>query len=553
MTSGASNFKGDLITGLSMATILIPFSMAYSVNAGLPVSYGLSAAAIPPLMYLFFGTSPYISVGPVAMLSLVMFQGCSPFAQPGTPEYVSLVLMVTFMVGLVQFAAGYIRAGYIMSFLSQAVINGFTYAAALVIFSSQFRHILGIDIDPAGSMVQVLYRVVLNIRDMNILSLSLAVTSIILILILERKYPRFPAPLVVVVLGAVLTGFLRLDTLGVKIVGDIGKNFPALSFPLGKPAMIPHLLPLTFTLVVVGLMESVPISRHLASTSRQKFHIDSELKGLGLANIASSFFRGYVVTGGLARTLFNYRSGAQTKISSSITSLLVVVTLVLFRHFFHYIPQPVLSSLIMSSAISLYMTEDVRYLYRVGKSDGTVLLLTFVTTIFVGVQWGLVVGILLSLILLLHKQIKPCAEEWGYSVHEDQFMELGKCGEDGIFPRGVVLRSKGSLHFANIHYLEDLIHEKIVKKPSLVWILLDLEGVDDMDGVALMKLEELMDRCLSNNITLHISGVQPEVKRRLNMLGWPEKYGPSMHEDLKSALESIGTAKTCDPIIRRFM
>jgi len=457
------------------------------------------------------------------------------------------------MVGLVQFAAGFIRAGYIMSFLSQAVINGFTYAAALVIFSSQFRHILGIEIDPVGSMVQVLYRVFVNIRDLNLLSLSLALTSIALILILERKYPRFPAPLVVVVLGAILTRFLRLDTLGVQVVGDIGKSFPALSFPLGEPAMIPHLLPLTFTLVVVGLMESVPISRHLASRSRQKFDIDSELKGLGLANMASSFFRGYVVTGGLARTLFNYRSGAQTKISSSITSILVVLTLLMFRHFFHYIPQPVLSSLIMSSAISLYMTEDIRYLYRVGKSDGTVLMLTFVTTIFVGVQWGLVMGILLSLILLLHKQIKPCAEEMGYSVREDQFMELCKCGEEGIFPHGVVLRAKGPLHFANIHYLEDMIYDKMVVKPSLTWILLDLEGVGDMDGVAVMKIEALMDVCLSNNITLHISGVQPEVGRRLNMLGWPEKYGPSIHGDLKSALERIDTQKKCDPFLRRFM
>ncbi|MBN1332244.1 MAG: STAS domain-containing protein [Synergistales bacterium] len=553
MTANIRNFSGDLITGLSMATILIPFSMAYSVNAGLPVSYGLSAAAIPPLMYLFFGTSPYISVGPVAMLSLVMFQGCYPFAQPGTAEYLSLVLMVTLMVGLVQFIAGFIRAGYLMTFLSQAVINGFTYAAALVIFSSQFRHILGIDIDPVGSMAQVLYRVVLNIRDLNLLSLSLALTSIALILILEKKYSRFPAPLVVVVLGTMLTYFLRLDTMGVKVVGDIGRSFPAISFPLWKAAMIPHLLPLTFTLVVVGLMESVPISRHLASRSRQKFDIDSELKGLGLANIAASFFRGYVVTGGLARTLFNYRSGARTKISSSVTSLLVVLTLMMFRHFFHYIPQPVLSSLIMSSAISLYMTEDIRYLYRVGKSDGTVLLLTFVTTIFVGVQWGLVIGILLSLILLLHKQIKPCAEELGYSIREDQFMELAKCGEDGTFPHGVVLRAKGPLHFANIHYLEDLIHEKIVEKPSLAWILLDLDGVGDMDGVAVMKMEELMDRCLSNNITLHMSGFQPEVRRRLNMLGWPEKYGPSLHGDLQSALDSIDTPKKCDPLIRRFM
>ncbi len=544
------SISGDLITGLSMATILVPFSMAYSVNAGLPVSYGLSAAAIPPLMYLFFGTSPYLSVGPVAMLSLIIFQGCSPFALPGTTEYISLVLMVTFMVGAIQLLAGFIRAGFIMSFLSQAVINGFTYGAALVIFTSQFRHVLGIDINPVGSMAQILYRIFLNLRELNVLSLSLGLTSLVLILTIERKYPRFPAPLVVVVTGSIMTYLLRLDNLGVGVVGDIGTSFPAFVFPLENLPMIPHLLPVTFTLLVVGMMESVPISRHLASRSRKKFHIDAELKGLGLANLVSSFLSGYVVTGGLARTLFNYRSGAQTKISSAITSVLVIISLVMFRNIFYYIPQPVLSSLIMSSAISLYMTEDVRYLYRVGKTDGTVLLLTFITTIFVGVQWGLVLGILLSLVLLLHKHIQPCTEELGYSRQEDQFMEMCKCGEKGSFDEGVILRAKGDLHFANIHYLEDLVHEKILEKPSLVWVLLDMKDVGDMDGVAVLKMEELIDRCKSNNISLHISGLQSEVKIRLDILGWPEKYGSTIHNDLKSALNTIDSEKKYDPFIR---
>lgn len=550
MKTKIRSISGDLVTGLSMATIIIPFSMAYSVNAGLPVSYGLSAAAIPPLMYLFFGTSPYLSVGPVAMLSLIIFQGCSPFAVPGTSEYISLVLMVTFMVGAIQLLAGFIRAGFIMSFLSQAVINGFTYGAALVIFTSQFRHVLGIDINPVGSMAQILYRVLLHIRELNVLSLSLGITSIVLVLTLEKKYPRFPAPLVVIVTGSIMTYMLGLDDLGVRVVGDIGTSFPALAFPLGNLPMIPHLLPVTFTLLVVGMMESVPISRHLASRSRKKFHIDAELKGLGLANLASSFLSGYVVTGGLARTIFNYRSGAQTKVSSIITSVLVIISLVMFRSIFYYIPQPVLSSLIMCSAISLYMTEDVRYLYRVGKTDGTVLLLTFVTTIFVGVQWGLVLGILLSLVLLLHKQIKPCTQELGYSRREDQFMELCKCHEKGSFDEGAILRAKGDLHFANIHHLEDLVHEKILEKSSLVWILLDLKDVYDMDGVAVMKMEELMDLCRSNNISLHISGVQGEVKIRLDMLGWPEKYKNSIHTDLKSALDKIDSGHKCDPFIR---
>lgn len=550
METGSRYSFRDLITGISMGTILIPFSMAYSVNAGLPVSYGLSAAAIPPLMYMIFGTSPYLSVGPVAMLSLIMFQGCSAFAIPGTDEYIELVLMVTFLVGLIQFISGLLRAGFLMSFLSQAVINGFTYGAALVIFTSQFRHVLGIEINPVGSMAQILYRVLLNIRDVNVLSLSLGISSIVVVLVIEKKYPRFPAPLVVVILGSLITFLLKLDARGVRIAGEIGTGFPAFAVPLSRWEMIPSLLPVAFTLFVAGIMESVPISRHLASRSKLDFHINDELKGLGFANLVSSFLQGYVVTGGLARTLFNYRSGVQTKFSSLITSLLVILTLVFFRKILYYIPQPVLSSLIMSSAISLYMTEDIRYLYRARKTDGTVLLLTFLTTILVGVQWGLIMGILLSLIMLLQKHISPCTEELGYSRLEDQFMELRKCSENGSFNEGVILRAKGSLHFANIHYLEDIVHQKMMERSSLFWILLDLEEVNDMDGVAVMKLEELIDNCSSNNIAFHISGLQDEVERRLNMLGWPEKYGSFVHEDLKSALKKIGPENTCNPFIR---
>jgi len=533
----------DLITGFSMATIIIPFSMAYSVNAGLPVSYGLSAAAIPPLMYLFFGTSPYVSVGPVAMLSLIIFQGCSNFALPGTDEYISLVLLVTFMVGLVQFLSGLIRAGFLMSFLSQAVINGFTYGAVLVIFTSQFRHVFGIDIDPVGSMIQILYRVFINIRELNILSLSLGVTSIVLILVMEKKYPRFPAPLLVVVLGSVMTYLLRLDEMGVKIVGDIDTAFPSFPLLMNKLHLIPNLLPLTLTIVVVGMMETVPISRHLASRSRMKFSIDEELKGLGLANLVSSFVRGYVVTGGVARTLFNYRSGVISKISSLITTVLVMVTLLMFRHLFYFIPQPVLSSLIMSSAISLFMTEDIRYLYKAERADGAVLMITFLTTILVGVQWGLTLGIILSLILLLKRQIKPCAEEWGYERNKGCFTELCKCGETGAFKEGVILRGKGTLHFANFHYVEDPVYEKIMNKSSLEWIILDLTEVSNMDGVALMKLEELMEICRSDLVSLNIAGVQPEVEQRLRNLGWYDKYGYLIHKDLKSAMAILDTSK----------
>jgi SulP family sulfate permease len=204
----------------------------------------------------------------------------------------------------------------------------------------------------------------------------------------------------------------------------------------------------------------------------------------------------------------------------------------------------------MSSAISLYMTEDIRYLYRARKTDGIVLLLTFLTTILVGVQWGLIMGILLSLIMLLHKHISPCTEELGYSRLEDQFMELRKCSENNSFNEGVILRAKGPLHFANIHYLEDIVHQKMMERSYLFWILLDLEEVNDMDGVAVMKLEELIDNCSSNNIALHISGLQDEVERRLNMLGWPEKYGSFVHEDLKAALKKIDPDNTCDPFIR---
>jgi SulP family sulfate permease len=276
----------------------------------------------------------------------------------------------------------------------------------------------------------------LNIRDVNVLSLSLGISSIVVVLVIEKKYPRFPAPLVVVILGSLITFLLKLDARGVRIAGEIGTGFPSFAVPLSRLEMIPDLLPIAFTLVVVGMMESVPISRHLASRSKLDFHINDELKGLGFANLVSSFLQGYVVTGGLARTLFNYRSGVQTRFSSLMTSLLVILTLVLFRKILYYIPQPVLSSLIMSSAISLYMTEDIRYLYRARKTDGIVLLLTFLTTILVGVQWGLIMGILLSLIMLLHKHISPCTEELGYSRLEDQFMELRKCSENNSKGKG---------------------------------------------------------------------------------------------------------------------
>src|SRR5690606_23785364 len=299
-----NDLRGDLSAGLIVAIMLIPQGMAYAMLAGLPPVIGLYASTIPLIIYALFGSSRQLAVGPVAMVSLLVFTGVSQLAKPGTDEYIAYALLLALMVGVIQLLLGLSRLGFLVNFLSHSVISGFTSAAAIIIGLSQLKNLLGIDI-PKGSIFVIISNAIMKVNEINMVTFLIGLGSIIILILLKKMAPKFPAPLVVVVLGILVVRFLQLDQVGVKIVGDIPNGIPAFSIPMFNIEAITALLPIALTISFVSFMESVAVAKSIANKEKYKINANQELNGLGLANIFGSFFSAFPVTGGFSRKAVN--------------------------------------------------------------------------------------------------------------------------------------------------------------------------------------------------------------------------------------------------------
>jgi SulP family sulfate permease len=536
------NLKGDFAAGLIVAIMLVPQGMAYAMIAGLPPVVGLYASTFPLVTYVLFGSSRQLAVGPVAMMSLLVFAGVSSFAEPGSEKYVSLVLLLSLMVGVIQLCMGLLRAGFIVNFISHAVISGFTSAAAIIILLSQLHHLFGIKVLSGGhSAIHLLKEIIHGMGGIHPITFGIGLGSILVLLIFKKKLPNFPAPIVVVVLTVLAVYLFGLDQYGVSIVGHVPKGLPSWSWPdLGLDSL-QDLFPAALTIFFVGFMESISVAEMIAAKEKYKIESNQELIGLGFANIVGSFFSAYPVTGGFSRTAVNYQAGARTGLASIITAAIVLLTLLFFTSFFHYLPHAVLAAIVIVAVAGLIDVKGAKHLFRLKRIDGWTLTITFVATLAIGSKEGILIGVAFSLLVFIWRSAHPFAAELGYLEKENVFRNLKRFPEGRTYPEALILRVDASLYFANMGFLEDFLRKRIVEKPNVKWIIMDLSGVNDMDAVAIDRLSEMMDSYRDQGIQFTWASMKGPVRDLVARAEWEKKYGKQMeYLSIHHALKGIG-------------
>lgn len=519
------DLNGDLSAGLIVAIMLIPQGMAYAMLAGLPPVMGLYASTIPLLIYALFGTSRQLAVGPVAMVSLLVLTGVSTITVPGTSEYITLVLLLMLMIGIIQFLMGVFRLGFLVNFMSHAVISGFTSAAAIIIGLSQLKHLLGVNLNADKDVFLIVWESITRISEVNPITFTIGITGILLLISLKKWLRKVPAPLVVVVLSIVVVYMLQLQNLGVKIVGDVPSGMPSLSFPVITMESVMALLPIALTISFIAFMESIAMAKAIAAKEKYKVDANKELVGLGLANIGGSFFSAYPVTGGFSRSAVNYQSGAKTPLATIITAVLILLTLLFFTDSFYYLPNAVLASIIMVAVYSLIDVKEAKHLWKIRKVDGAIWLVTFLATLVFGIMEGIIIGVIVSLVVFIWKSAYPHVAELGYLEKEKVFRNIKRFPEAKVDPEIMIYRIDSSLFFANMAFLEEKLSEKLHEKPETKWVILDFTGVNSIDAVAIHALEELFEsRGQVNGVQFLISGVKGPVRDLLRKAGWEDKY-----------------------------
>ena len=521
------DFKGDFWAGITVGIMLIPQGMAYAMIAGLPPIYGLYAAFIPQIVYTLFGTSRQLSVAPVAMISLLIGAGLIPFADQGSEAYIQLAVLLALVVGLLQLLFGVFRMGFIVNFLSQPVISGYTSSAAIIIGLSQLKHLLGIDMPSSNLIHEIFYNTWINIDNINWQTFTLGIIGIGLMVAMKKINRAIPGPLLIVILGVGVVSLLHLDTGGVKIVGKVPQGLPSLSAPDISVSEVSQLLPLALLISMVGFMESISISKAIQS-KRKNYRVSAnkELIGLGMANISGSFFGSFPVSGGFSRTAVNDQAGARTGVSSWIASAIVGLTLLFFTPLFYYLPKAILAAIIMVAVFGLIDIKFARYLFRTNKKDFVMLAVTFLSTLIFGVQVGILTGVVLSLGLVIHRSVYPHLAELGKLPDTNYYRNLSRFPEAHDRKDALIFRFDAELYFANIGFFREQLEQLIEKKgKSLKVIILNAQSIYAMDSSAAKGLEEIVDDCHRQHISFYMTEVIGPVRDTLKKTGLFNKIG----------------------------
>ncbi|WP_100372273.1 SulP family inorganic anion transporter [Bacillus sp. FJAT-45037] len=540
LTYQKHDLRGDLSAGLIVAIMLIPQGMAYAMLAGLPPVIGLYASTIPLIIYALFGSSRQLAVGPVAMVSLLVLTGVQGLAEPGSSEYISLVLLLALLVGLIQLSLGLLRLGFITDFISHAVISGFTSAAAIVIGFSQLKHLLGIPLPSSENVFELILEATRQLTSINLYAFLIGITSIAILVLLKKYAPKIPAPLVVVVYSTALVYFFDLQEKGVSIIGEVPDGLPSLSLPAWSMEAVGALMPIAITIAIIAFVESFAMAKVIATKEKYKVDANRELVGLGLANVSASTFSGYPVTGGFSRSAVNYGAGARTGLAAIITSILIVLTLLFFTSWFYYMPNAVLASIIMVAVYGLIDVKEAKHLFKVKRIDGFTLLITFVATLTLGIEKGILIGVVFSLIVFLWRSANPHIAELGYVGKLDAYRNTGRFNEAKTMKDVSILRIDSPLYFANIAKVEQRIQQAFLKSDDIETVILDFSGVNDMDAVAVDHFEELLSTYREMNKTIYLCDVKGPVRDILKKAGWYKTFkGFIEFQDLEHVLRHI--------------
>jgi SulP family sulfate permease len=519
-------WRADLIAGITVALVLVPQSMAYAQLAGLPAYYGLYASFLPGIIAALFGSSRQLATGPVAVVSLMTASALEPIAGANPELYIAYAVMMAFMVGVFQIALGLLRLGVLVNFLSHPVVVGFTNAAAIIIGTSQLGKLFGVTAETADHTYETVFNTVVEaFHNTHFETMLMAILALGIMIGLKKYLPKVPNVLTAVVITTLLSWVLGFQEMGGKVVGGIPDGLPPLSLPVLDFQIMGQLLSVTVAISIIGFMEAISIAKAMAARTRQRLDANQELVGQGLGNIVSSLSQGYAVSGSFSRSAVNIGAGAITGFSAVVTGLVVGATLLWLTPLLYHLPQATLAAVIIMAVINLVKVAPIKHAWKVQRHDAVVSVVTFILTIIWAphLDKGIMVGVMLSLILFLYRSMAPrvavLSRDPDGTLRDAEVRKLETCRNISL------IRFDGPLYFANTGYFEDKILERVALKPDLKFVIVDAEGINEIDATGEEMLHNLVERLKEAGVTLLIARAKKQLWDTFERTNLMDKLG----------------------------
>ncbi len=523
--------KADGIAGLSGAIIVLPQAVAFAIIAGLPPEYGLYAAMVPTILAALFGSSWHLVSGPTTAISIVVFASVNPLAEPGSPEFIGLVLTLTFLAGVFQLIMGLARMGALVNFISHTVIIGFTAGAAILIAASQIKNFLGLDIPRGAHFHEVIAHAAAHLADINPYVAATGLATLLSGIAARKFLPRLPYMIIAMVIGslfaAVLNHFYGEDSTGIHTVGALDVGLPPLSAPDFSLTALKQTLFPALIITILALTEAVAIARSVAIKSGQTIDSSQEFVGQGLANIFGSFFSGYASSGSFNRSGVNYSAGARTPLAAAFSAVFLLVIVLLVAPLVAWLPVAAMAGILFQVAWGLIDFQHIAEILKRHRKETVVLAVTFFGTL-VDLEKGIFLGIIVSLIFYLYRTSRPSIRSLAPIAGEKfnpnrKFINVGPDAPG--CPQMEMVRMEGSIFFGAVEHVKQTLKQIDEYDPAKKHVMVFSRAVNfiDLAGAEMLAAEARRRQRLGGG--LYLVGVQPGFCNMLREGGHVEHVG----------------------------
>jgi SulP family sulfate permease len=538
-----STLRDDLLAGITGSVVALPQGVAFATIAGMPPEYGLYTGMIPAIIAALFGSSWLLVSGPTTAASVVLFSSLSLHAIPGSPEYVQLALTLTMMVGMVQLVMGIARFGALVNFISHSVVVGFTAGAALLIAASQLKHFLGLSLPRTNNFFETLHSVVAHAGASNAYTIAVGAITLISGLLIKRYAPRFPFMIASMLIGSLaayfLNGVFGGEATQIATVGALPSTLPPLSAPHFTLRTFKILAPVALATTLFALTEAVSIARSLADRTGQSLDANQEFFGQGLSNIVGSFFSGYVATGSFNRSGLNYQAGAKTPLAAIFAGGLLIVLVIFVAPLAAYLPNAAMAAILFLVAGSLFDPHHIKKIYATSRSEAIIMTVTFIGTLTLALEFAILLGIMLSLVLYLNRTSHPHIMT---RVPDPRYPGRPFVTDPALpeCPQLKIVRIDGSLYFGAVNHVREEIQRFQLLYPEQKHLLIVARGMNFIDMAGAELLVHLARERTKNGGQLYLLGIKEGICSYFRLVNYFLDIGTdNIFESKEEAIASI--------------
>ncbi|KAF1026328.1 MAG: putative sulfate transporter [Acinetobacter bereziniae] len=516
-----------MLAALIVIAMLVPQGMAYAMVAGLPPVTGLYASILPMIVYAIVGGSPTLSIGPVALISMMTFATLEPLYEVGSPVYIQAACLLAILVGILSTLLGIFRFGFLIRLISHPVIKSFIIASAVLISLSQVKFMLDIPLK-SGNIVEFIQSAWQYLRFTSIETLVFGIAAMLFLIymptFLKSKICQTfsnsiqfwikALPLILVFISIALIHFLHIDQYGIKTVGEISSGFPPINMPYWNWDLVVQLLPGAAMITMVSFVESISIAQTTAFQQRSELNSNQELIALGLANFSAGVTSAFPVTGSLSRTVVNADAGAKTPMAGVLSSIFIVFVSLYFTGLFKELPLAILAATIMVSIWKLVDFKPFVETWRYSKADGLAMWVTFFGVLCIDISTGLIIGVISTFILLLWRISRPHIAVIGLVEGTQHFRNISR--HEVLTSTNIVsIRIDENLTFLNANTLKEFVIFEVSKHPELHHVVINCSSISNVDASALETLEEINNELKNLKIQMHLTEIKGPVMDRL--------------------------------------